>query len=72
MYDVTVIGPAVIDVLAAPYDADAFSRGADFSRYMDGIRMSYGGDALNESTVLTRLGKKVQLISRIGEDKGLL
>ena len=69
MYDVTVIGPAVIDVLAAPYDADAFSRGADFSRYMDGIRMSYGGDALNESTVLTRLGKKVQLISRIGEDE---
>lgn len=66
MYDVTVIGPAVIDVLAAPFDPEGFAAG---SRDMEKIRMSFGGDALNESVVLTRLGKKVQLISRIGADE---
>jgi sugar/nucleoside kinase (ribokinase family) len=31
--------------------------------------MSFGGDALNESVVLSRMGKKVQLISKIGADE---
>ena len=50
MYDVTVIGPALIDVLAAPFSMEAMARD---SRYLDQIRMSFGGDALNESSVLT-------------------
>ena len=66
MYDVTVIGPAVIDILAAPFDPDALAKG---KRDVDQIRMSFGGDALNESVVLSRLGKKVQLISKIGADE---
>ena len=66
MYDVTVIGPALIDVLAAPFSMEAMERD---SRYLDQIRMSFGGDALNESAVLTRLGKKVQLISKVGADE---
>ena len=66
MYDVTVIGPALIDVLAAPFSMEAMARD---SRYLDQIRMSFGGDALNESSVLTRLGKKVQLISKVGADE---
>ena len=66
MYDVTVIGPALIDVLAAPFSMEAMARD---SRYLDQIRMSFGGDALNESAVLTRLGKKVQLISKVGADE---
>lgn len=66
MYDVTVIGPSVIDILAAPFDAEALARG---KRDMDQIRMSFGGDALNEAVVLSRLGKKVQLISKIGADQ---
>lgn len=66
MYDVTVIGPALIDVLAAPFSMEAMARD---SRYLDRIRMSFGGDALNESAVLTRLGKRVQLISKVGADE---
>ena len=66
MYDITVIGPALIDVLAAPFSMEAMARD---SRYLDQIRMSFGGDALNESAVLTRLGKKVQLISKVGADE---
>lgn len=66
MYDVTVIGPSVIDILAAPFDPDALAMG---KRDVDQIRMSFGGDALNESVVLSRLGKKVQLISKIGADE---
>lgn len=65
MYDVTIIGPAVIDILAAPFSVDAFLRG---ERDVEQIRMSFGGDALNESAVLSRLGKKVQLISKVGGD----
>ena len=68
MYDVTVIGPAVIDILAAPFDPDALAKG---KRDVDQIRMSFGGDALNESVVLSRLGKKVQLISKIGKRKSI-
>lgn len=66
MYDVTVIGPGVIDVLASPFDQEVFTRD---SRYLDRIRMSFGGDALNESVVLSRLGKSVQLISKVGNDE---
>lgn len=66
MYDVTVIGPSVIDILAAPFDPDALGRG---KRDVDQIRMSFGGDALNEAVVLSRLGKKVQLLSKIGADE---
>ena len=66
MYDVTVIGPSVIDILAAPFDSDAVAKG---KRDVDQIRMSFGGDALNEAVVLSRLGKKVQLLSKIGADE---
>lgn len=65
MYDVTIIGPALIDVLASPVDLTA---PVGKSRDLDRIRMSFGGDALNESVVLSRLGKKVQLISKVGDD----
>ena len=54
MYDVTVIGPSVIDILAAPFDPEALAKG---KRDVDQIRMSFGGDALNESVVLSRMGK---------------
>ncbi|MDO5133877.1 MAG: carbohydrate kinase family protein [Eubacteriales bacterium] len=65
MYDVTVIGPAVIDILASPFDMEVVMAGF---RDLDQIKMSFGGDALNESVVLARLGKKVQLISKVGDD----
>ncbi|MBQ7103813.1 MAG: carbohydrate kinase family protein [Anaerotignum sp.] len=65
-YDITVIGAAIIDVLASPVRESVFSAG---SVPAETIRMSFGGDALNETVILSRLGKKVQLISKVGDDE---
>lgn len=65
-YDITVIGAAIIDILASPVNKDVFSAG---SIPMETIQMSFGGDALNETLILSGLGKKVQLISKVGEDE---
>jgi len=65
-YDITVIGAAIIDILASPVNETVFSAG---SIPMDTIRMSFGGDALNEAAILSGLGKKVQLISKVGDDE---
>ena len=65
-YDITVIGAAIIDILASPVTETVFSSG---SVPMETIRMSFGGDALNETILLSSFGKKVQLISKIGDDE---
>ena len=65
MKQISVIGAGVIDVLAGAVDEKIFSCG---STPMDFIEMSFGGDALNEAVVLSRLGKKVQWISKVGDD----
>ena len=36
---------------------------------MENIKLAFGGDALNEAAVLTPLGKKVDLISKVGDDE---
>lgn len=64
--EITVIGNAVIDVLAKPVPADVFETG---SRPVEQIRLAFGGDALNEAVVLSRLGKRADLISKVGEDE---
>lgn len=64
--DITVIGNATVDVLAKPVNAKVFEIG---SQPMENIKLSFGGDALNEAVVLTRLGKKVDLISKVGNDE---
>ncbi len=66
MYDVTVIGPAIIDILAGPVNNNIFTLG---SLPMDTIRMSFGGDALNQAVILSKLGEKVQLITKVGDDE---
>ena len=66
VYDIKVIGAAIIDILASPVSKNVFSTG---SIPMDTIEMSFGGDALNETIILSALGKKVQLISKIGDDE---
>lgn len=66
MYDISIIGAAIIDILAAPVNETVFSAG---SCPMDTIQMSFGGDALNEAVILSRLGKRVQLITKVGEDE---
>ena len=64
--DITVIGNAIVDVLAKSVDAKVFETG---SQPVENIKLSFGGDALNEAVVLTRLGKKVDLISKVGRDE---
>ncbi len=63
---ITVIGAAIIDVLAGPVNEQVFQTG---SQPVEKTELSFGGDALNEAVVLSRLGKEVQLISKVGKDE---
>ena len=64
--DITVIGAAIIDVLAGPVDESVFEKG---SQPVNSTRLAFGGDALNEAVVLSQLGAKVELISKVGNDE---
>ena len=60
--DVMIIGAAIVDLPLRPVSKEVF----DVVSYpVDGIAMTIGGDALNESTIITRLGHKVALMSCI-------
>ena len=63
---VSIIGSGVIDVLVGAVDKNIFTQGSQSMNY---IKLSFGGDALNEAVVLSRLGKSVELISKIGNDE---
>ena len=62
---ILIIGAAILDVLVTPADVEVFRTG---SYPAEQIRMSFGGDAINEATVLTSLGKKVYLETVTGDD----
>lgn len=64
--NLTIIGNSVIDVLAGPVSEKVFQAG---SHPMERIKLSFGGDALNEAVILSQLGRKVDLISKIGDDE---
>ncbi len=64
--DVSIIGAAILDVLAGPVDESIFNKG---SLPMNSTSLSFGGDALNEAVVLSQLGTKVELISKVGDDE---
>ena len=61
-----IIGASILDVLAYPADEEVFRTGSSSA---EDIRLSVGGDALNEATVLSRLGMKVLLETVIGSGK---
>ena len=63
--DISVIGTGVVDVLVGNVDEKIFSRG---STPVDFVTSSFGGDALNQAVVLSRLGKRVQWINKVGDD----
>ena len=63
--EISVIGAGVVDVLVGAVDEKIF---LSHSTPVDFITLSFGGDALNEAIVLTRLGKRVQWISKVGDD----
>lgn len=62
---VMIIGAAIIDVLVSPAEEEVFQTG---SYPAETIRMSPGGDALNEATVLAGLGVPVMLETVLGSD----
>ncbi len=63
--DVIIIGAAIVDLPLRPLSKEVF----DVVSYpVDEIAMTIGGDALNESTIITRLGHKVGLMSAVGVD----
>ena len=65
MNDITIIGAGVIDVLAGAVDEKISTHG---STPVDFVKLAFGGDALNEAVALSRLGKRVQWLSKVGDD----
>lgn len=65
MCEAIIVGAAIADILLRPVDASVFEKG---SCGVDSIRMSVGGDAINEATVLARLGHVPMLATKLGAD----
>lgn len=63
--EVVIVGAAHMDLQVYPVGKNLLESASYPARQMI---WSVGGDALNESTILTRLGHKVKLISCIGDD----
>lgn len=63
--DIVIFGAAILDIPAGPVDITLLWAG---SVPADRITMNTGGDALNEATVLAKLGKPVRLVSKVGDD----
>ena len=66
-FDAIIIGASIIDLPAGPVDASVFQSG---SHPVERLAFQVGGDAINEATVLSHLGHKIKLISKIGSDLG--
>ncbi len=62
---ILIVGAAILDVLAEPADEGVFQTG---SSPAEAITMRTGGDALNEASVLAKLGEEVRLLTVLGED----
>lgn len=65
MADVICVGATVVDIPLRPVSKNIF----DIESYpVDRIAMTIGGDAINEATIISRLGYKTAVMSRVGED----
>ncbi len=63
--DVICIGAAIVDIPLQPVSKKIF----DSDSYpLNKIVMTIGGDAINEATIISRLGYKAALMSRVGQD----
>lgn len=63
--DVICIGAAIVDLPLYPVGEHIFK---NVSYPVDNIAMTIGGDAINEATIITRLGHKVALFGMVGND----
>ena len=61
-----IIGASILDVMVRPADRHVFETGSSAA---EDISISFGGDALNEATILAKMGKSVGLETVIGKDK---
>lgn len=64
-FDVVCIGVVLMDLPLGPMDEQIFS---EETTMLQNISLTTGGDAFNESIILSRLGKKTALIGHIGKD----
>ncbi len=64
--EISIIGAAILDVLAGPVREELFWQG---TQPMEFITLSFGDDAQNEAAALAKMGKRVELISKVGDDK---
>ena len=63
--EAVILGAAVVDIPLCPVTKDIFG----YESYpLEKIHMTVGGDALNEATILSRLGHKCALVSMVGDD----
>jgi sugar/nucleoside kinase (ribokinase family) len=63
--EVLCIGAAIIDIPLQPVSQNIF----DVDSYpLERIAMTTGGDAINEATIISRLGHRTALMSRVGDD----
>lgn len=63
--DVICVGAAIVDIPLQPVSRDIFDIE---SCPLQQISMTIGGDAINEATVMSRLGHKIGLMSMVGKD----
>jgi sugar/nucleoside kinase (ribokinase family) len=64
-FDVICIGVALIDLPIGPVDEKVFK---NETTMVPELRLTTGGDALNEAIILARLGKRPALIGHVGKD----
>ena len=64
--EILVIGVALLDLPLGPVDEGIFHRE---TTQLPQIRLVSGGDALNQATVLARLGQRPVLLAHIGDDR---
>lgn len=65
MVEVICIGMATADILAKGVGEVRFGGHTEF---VESVSMAVGGDALNQSVVLSRLGHKTSLLTMVGND----
>lgn len=63
--DAICVGAAIVDIPLQPVCRDMFEVE---SFPLEQISMTIGGDAINEATIMSRLGHKIGLISMVGKD----
>lgn len=63
--EVICVGAALVDIPLCPVSKAVFQTA---SYPVEQIRMTVGGDALNEAAILSRLGHRAGLLSMVGQD----